>query len=101
MDILFKQGEAWKKYILHIHTININEGTNMIIPMKLKNNLDISKRHLRRIIYNLKLSDYVEIINNDEKLYLKLTDNAYNRIDEILQDKRYTNYLEQNLEKII
>ncbi|MFX0044186.1 MAG: hypothetical protein ACFE8L_14830 [Candidatus Hodarchaeota archaeon] len=99
LHILFKQGEAWKKYILQIHIINLNEGTNMILPLKLMNNLEISKRHLNRVIDNLKKRDLIKIIKNGEKQFLRLTDNTNKRIKNILQDSRYVHYLEQNLKK--
>ncbi len=101
LRILFKQGEAWKKYILQIHKINLNEGTNMILPIKLMNNLEISKRHLKRVIDNLKKRDLIKIIKNDDKQFLRLTAKANNRINNILQDTQYARYLEQSLKKKI
>jgi len=102
LRILFKPGEAWKKYILQIHSINLNERNNIIMPIKLVNETNISKRHLKRVIGDLKKRDLIEIIqNNDDNLYLKLTNAAYKKIKKILQDERYTNYLKQYLKKNI
>jgi len=99
--LLFKQGEIWKKHILHIHILNLIEGVDIVISTKVKNNLDISNRHLKRIIENLKKRKLIEIIRNDENTYLRLTSVAHKKIDKLLQDERYTHYLEYNLKKEI
>jgi len=36
LDLLFKQGDAWKKYILHIYSITLNEKTSQVLPLELK-----------------------------------------------------------------
>ena len=99
LSLLFKQGEVWKRHILHIYILNQIEGVDIISCIKVKNNLNISNRHLRRVTENLNKRKLIEIIRNEEKTYLRLTNVAREKINKLLQDERYTRYLEYNLKK--
>ncbi len=95
LELLFKQGEIWKKHILHIHNLNQIEGVDMIYSAKIKNILNISDRHLRRVLENLKKRKLIKIFRKDEKSYLRLTNIAHKKITKLLQDERYFQYLER------
>jgi len=100
LRILFKPGEAWKKYILQCYSIVLNECTNIFTPKKILSNIKVSKRHLKRVIENLKEKKLIKIVQNDgDNLYLMLTVKASNKINKMVQDKRYNNYLRQFLKK--
>lgn len=100
LRILFKQGEAWKKYILLCYSIVLNECTNIFTPKMILSNIKISKRHLKRVIENLNKKKLIKIIRNDgDNLYLMLTIKASKKINRMIQDKKYNNYLKQFLKK--
>lgn len=101
LRILFKQGEIWKKYILHIHFITINENVKEIKSKELLKNLYISNRHLNRVITNLSKMGLIEIVHKSENSVLKLTPNAYNSINKMIKDKRYNHYIEKNLKSML
>lgn len=99
LDLLFKQGDAWKKYILHIYSITLNEKTSQVLPLELKKSLNISNRHINRVMNTLKDRGYIDIINNDCKVFLKLTNKAYKIIKEILQNECYSDYIGNIIKK--
>jgi hypothetical protein len=100
LRILFKPGEAWKKYILQFYSIVLNECANIFTLKKIMSTTIISKRHLKRVIENLNEKKLIKIIHNDgDNLYLKLTIKASKKINKMIQDKRYYNYLKQFLKK--
>ncbi len=101
LNLLFKQGEIWKKYILHLYNLIQIEGIDMIISIKIKNNLNISNRHLRRVIENLRKRKLIEIILNDENLYLRLTKIAHEELKELLNEERYSHYLKKIKKKVL
>lgn len=99
LDLLFKQGDAWKKYILHIYSIKSNEKTSLVLPFELKISLNISNRHIKRVMNTLKNNGYIDIINNDCKVFLKLTNKANKSLKEILQNESYSDYISKILKK--
>ena len=69
------------------------------MPLELKNSLNISNRHIKRVMNTSKNKGYIEIIENDSKLFLKLTNKAYKSLKEILQKESYSDYFDKIIKK--
>ncbi|MEE9377496.1 MAG: hypothetical protein V3V33_05625 [Candidatus Lokiarchaeia archaeon] len=95
LELLFRQGDTWKKYILYIYKLSELKKNPLIKPLELKEKLHVTKKSVNQWILKLESLGLIKILEQDSERFLKLTKKSKIEIGDILREKEFLKYYEE------
>lgn len=95
LELLFRQGDFWKKYILYIYKLSQLKKDSLIKPLELKEKLQVTKKSVNQWVLKLESLGLIKILLQDSERFLKLTKKSKIEIGDILREKEFLKYYEE------